>query len=294
MYTKTPCQPLSEKQFKSVIEDNYYAQKHFWFELDHAQAKGLMLLFKPASVPVSIKQAPFPSNKSIYCAPLCGAERKAKNSQENQDIVVAEGESKYSTERRNVNKFESLDWGDEDKLGSSSNTSSSVHDEETKEQVMEWGDYNDNIQGNHSMLNPQLKRENIKLLERHSTVKESEADMNDMKEVLHKLKELSVERTASSSSKDCRNDNFTPCISQDVHKEDTFISPEVENRTISELQENSKVVELLFFFFILMFNNCGLHPLLIVVSCFLLIYIFSEKLLFYIVGASHQSIDRKD
>ncbi|CAL9194057.1 uncharacterized protein LOC135586389 isoform X1 [Musa acuminata AAA Group] len=242
VYTKTPCQPLSEKQFKSVIEDNYYAQKHFWFELDHAQAKGLMLLFKPASVPVSIKQAPFPSNKSIYCAPLCGAERKATNSQENQDIVVAEGESKYSTERRNVNKFESLDGGDEDKLGSSSNTSSSVHDEETKEQVMEWGDYNDNIQGNHSMLNPQLNRQNIKLLERHSTVKESEADM---KEVLHKLKELSVERTASSSSKDCRNDNFTPCISQDVRKEDTFISPEAENRTISELQENSKLVQVI-------------------------------------------------
>ncbi|RWV98386.1 hypothetical protein BHE74_00017478, partial [Ensete ventricosum] len=239
VYMKTPCQPLSEKQFKSVIEDNYYVQKHFWFEVDHAQAKGLMVLFKPASVPVSIKQAPFP----IFCAPQCGAERKAINSLENQDIIVAERESKYSTEPSNMNKFESFNWGDEDKLGSSSNTSSSVHDEEIKEHVVEWGDCNDNIKGNHSMLNPQLNRENIKLLEQHPTVKESEADM---KQVLHKLKELSVERAASSSSKDCGNDDFTPCISQDVHKEDTFISPEVENRTISELQENSEVVELLF------------------------------------------------
>ncbi|KAM7264057.1 hypothetical protein ACFE04_001740 [Oxalis oulophora] len=40
------CQPLVEEEFRPVITDNYYALKHFMFELDHAQANKLMSLFE--------------------------------------------------------------------------------------------------------------------------------------------------------------------------------------------------------------------------------------------------------
>lgn len=41
------CKPLTEKEYKKVIEDNYYTPQHFWFELDHLQTRCLMALFKP-------------------------------------------------------------------------------------------------------------------------------------------------------------------------------------------------------------------------------------------------------
>ncbi|XP_021826525.1 influenza virus NS1A-binding protein homolog isoform X2 [Prunus avium] len=45
------CQPLLESQFKPIIVDNYYNQRHFWFELDHAQTSKLVSLL--ASVVVT-------------------------------------------------------------------------------------------------------------------------------------------------------------------------------------------------------------------------------------------------
>lgn len=49
--TQTECLPLAENQYKPLIIDNYYALRHFWFELDHAQVEKLLALF--ASSPVS-------------------------------------------------------------------------------------------------------------------------------------------------------------------------------------------------------------------------------------------------
>ncbi|KAF3333598.1 B2 protein [Carex littledalei] len=57
IFTKTPCLPLSEPQFKKVIGDNYFRSSHFWFELDRAQTKKLISLFTPAYsgyVPLSV------------------------------------------------------------------------------------------------------------------------------------------------------------------------------------------------------------------------------------------------
>ncbi|XAR65988.1 hypothetical protein NMG60_11012019 [Bertholletia excelsa] len=56
------CQPLLEDQFRPVIASNYYKKRHFWFELDRAQTKELISLFKPlptvASVPLSQNALP--------------------------------------------------------------------------------------------------------------------------------------------------------------------------------------------------------------------------------------------
>ncbi|KAF8663003.1 hypothetical protein HU200_055591 [Digitaria exilis] len=47
---KTQCHPVPESQFRSVISDNYHRPRHFYFELDHAQTRALISLFKPAPV----------------------------------------------------------------------------------------------------------------------------------------------------------------------------------------------------------------------------------------------------
>ncbi|KAL6627375.1 hypothetical protein ACP70R_031101 [Stipagrostis hirtigluma subsp. patula] len=49
--TRTRCLPVPESQFKIVISENYHKPRHFYFELDHAQTRALISLFKPAPVP---------------------------------------------------------------------------------------------------------------------------------------------------------------------------------------------------------------------------------------------------
>ncbi|KAJ4976807.1 hypothetical protein NE237_001913 [Protea cynaroides] len=43
------CQTLTENQFKPKILENYYTDKHFWFELDCAQTSELISLFEASS-----------------------------------------------------------------------------------------------------------------------------------------------------------------------------------------------------------------------------------------------------
>lgn len=67
---KRQCAPLDENQFGKVISDNYYTAHHFYFELDHAQARALISLFKPYSSITNqpIQKDPFPkppSRKSV-------------------------------------------------------------------------------------------------------------------------------------------------------------------------------------------------------------------------------------
>ena len=47
------CQPLLEEQFKPIIFRNYYEERLFWFELDHAQTSKLVSLFSSSLVPGS-------------------------------------------------------------------------------------------------------------------------------------------------------------------------------------------------------------------------------------------------
>ncbi|XP_062193560.1 uncharacterized protein LOC133896954 [Phragmites australis] len=72
--TKTQCLPVPESQFKSVISENYHKLRHFYFELDHAQTRALISLFKPApagDVPNKWSPSgsvPFPTTKA-YLVP---------------------------------------------------------------------------------------------------------------------------------------------------------------------------------------------------------------------------------
>ncbi|XP_069144938.1 uncharacterized protein [Solanum lycopersicum] len=61
------CQPLLENQFKPVIKDNYYGQKHFFFELDHVQAgKLISILSSSLSASSSIPSQNFAKQRSIF------------------------------------------------------------------------------------------------------------------------------------------------------------------------------------------------------------------------------------
>ncbi|TVU21684.1 hypothetical protein EJB05_31336 [Eragrostis curvula] len=48
--TRSHCLPVPESQFKNAISGNYHKFRHFYFELDHAQTRALISLFKPAPV----------------------------------------------------------------------------------------------------------------------------------------------------------------------------------------------------------------------------------------------------
>ncbi|CAI0424080.1 unnamed protein product [Linum tenue] len=56
---KQQCQPLLEGQFKPVIADNYYNDKHFYFELDHGQTQRLMALLSFSPLPSGASFLPY-------------------------------------------------------------------------------------------------------------------------------------------------------------------------------------------------------------------------------------------
>ncbi|XP_027767706.1 uncharacterized protein LOC107029308 isoform X2 [Solanum pennellii] len=61
------CQPLLENQFKPVIKDNYYGQKHFFFELDHVQAGKLISILSSSLIASSsIPSQNFAKQRSIF------------------------------------------------------------------------------------------------------------------------------------------------------------------------------------------------------------------------------------
>ncbi|KAL3617442.1 hypothetical protein CASFOL_037763 [Castilleja foliolosa] len=53
------CQPLSENQFKPIIADNYFEPKHFYFELDRAQASKLISMLSSAAAAPAVGPSMF-------------------------------------------------------------------------------------------------------------------------------------------------------------------------------------------------------------------------------------------
>ncbi|KAL6509359.1 hypothetical protein OROGR_022669 [Orobanche gracilis] len=58
MDSQTKCQPLSEDEYKPIIEKNYYSERLFWFELDKAQTHRLIQLFLSSPLPEKIPRPP--------------------------------------------------------------------------------------------------------------------------------------------------------------------------------------------------------------------------------------------
>ncbi|MCD9644360.1 hypothetical protein HAX54_032547 [Datura stramonium] len=81
------CQPLLENQFKPVIEDNYYSQNHFLFELDHVQAGKLISIFSSvAFAPSSSPSQNFAKQRSIFQGLPANDKREENGRFQSQDL----------------------------------------------------------------------------------------------------------------------------------------------------------------------------------------------------------------
>ncbi|XBJ15736.1 hypothetical protein VPH35_007548 [Triticum aestivum] len=176
--TRTRYQPLFEVQYKKVIQDNYYTHHYFYFELDHAQTRALIALFKSVG-PLNFKQVPAVSSKRSLAVPLPSTNRmssgipiqkKGTASLKDTNPSSVLSTSLPSTKRvapvtphqkkgransKDINPFSVLssssgivpdDWVDSDvDSGSVTGTSDSKTDGKTSgELVSDWEDLDDN------------------------------------------------------------------------------------------------------------------------------------------------------
>ncbi|KAL3837790.1 hypothetical protein ACJIZ3_022381 [Penstemon smallii] len=63
VHVRKQCRQLHEEEFKPIIADNYYEDKHFWFELDKKQTGRLTNLFLSSPLP---EKVPRPSNAASW------------------------------------------------------------------------------------------------------------------------------------------------------------------------------------------------------------------------------------
>ncbi|KQK07321.1 uncharacterized protein LOC100836442 [Brachypodium distachyon] len=143
--TRTRYLPLLEGQYKKVLQDNYYTSHYFFFELDHAQTRALIALFKSLGPP-NVKQVPAISSKRSLVVPLPSTKRVAS---------VIPKQKKGTSNSKDINPFSVLsissgivpdDLVDSDAdSGSISRTSDSNTDEKASgELVSDWEDLDDN------------------------------------------------------------------------------------------------------------------------------------------------------
>ncbi|XP_073114552.1 uncharacterized protein [Elaeis guineensis] len=214
IHVKMRYQPLTEDRFKKILVDNYYTNQHFWFELDHAQARALIALFKSSSYPISTKLTPSMSNKTRLLIPSPATTGNTSGNMERTYAKVCELKKDLESDvEMVVEKFASLGWDDEDlEPGSSSKTSSNAPDDmENKEPELfsvwdEWTEKNE--VANDSSASIYLDKENQMLQGQQSS---NEKLAPDMEMVLFKLKELSAERQhINSFANECNADRVIP------------------------------------------------------------------------------------
>ncbi|KAG0463664.1 hypothetical protein HPP92_019733 [Vanilla planifolia] len=190
------CRPLDEKEFKKVIEDNYYTARHFWFELDHAQARRLMSLFKPirpTHVPALIS-----NSQTNNFPPIAASKWKEK-----KDKKVAS--SVYE------NKFAVLDWdsGTTDCGGSSDTSCRAIEDIDNKEPLSDWAKL---AEGDLDGPDPGVCS-NFGV---HESLDRQPVEQEDYKIVLLKLKSF-WENSKLNSSSCCIGDANNLCTQEDRH-----------------------------------------------------------------------------
>lgn len=235
--TRTQCFPVPESHFKSVISDNYYKPRHFYFELDHAQTRALLSLFKPASVhDVPNKWDPF---SSLQCptakANLNPGSVKSVSGTKDLNMFGVSSESHCMA----PNKLVDPD-GDH---ASASRTSTSHLDEESSN----WDDLDDvvtkesvgHVNEDHQNINPPHE-------EQHETVA-----------VRQKLQELCVSRQLEAqSSKDTFDSASHKPMSQEAQFGVTLPidpsdstskgdSPIEDLKSLGQCQENAELLNII-------------------------------------------------
>ncbi|KAF6174107.1 hypothetical protein GIB67_020289 [Kingdonia uniflora] len=207
------CEPLAEKRYKKIIQDNYYEEPRFWFELDQSQTGRLINLFKSVSVTSSIArplcptiQAPLSSN-----ANACG-DKKLKLSAKKEDFRYANHFYKKPGLLQSSSKISETEFS----IGNHSFTKV-----EPLSGVISWDEDNYFL----------------------DTRKGSKEVKNEQERILLKLKQLNLERDLSKSClKDYTEDISVPCTTQvtvDYSWETKSFSKEVGQLDLET--DNSKV-----------------------------------------------------
>ncbi|XP_055806834.1 uncharacterized protein LOC129875548 [Solanum dulcamara] len=81
------CKPLVENLFKPIIQDNYYNEKHFMFELDHVHASNLISKLS-SCVLAPIRSIPEENDKPRYAAECSSSGASRKGNVEKSTIAV--------------------------------------------------------------------------------------------------------------------------------------------------------------------------------------------------------------
>ncbi|ONK61656.1 uncharacterized protein A4U43_C08F32220 [Asparagus officinalis] len=201
--TRVECQALVEKQFKKIIEKNYYNNSmHFWFELDHGQTRDLIALFEPSRPAASTTLRPLRESEIFPVLPATTNKKELPQllPATTWKDIVNQNHLKQSNNLRNDNKFASLlsNNGDSEQDSSVKASSlSSLEDMESKKSASDWEE-----QGEDSVL--AVSSSSSTLFERANHVSEkqqfTEASECEEKRVLHMLENLAAERAQSNST----------------------------------------------------------------------------------------------
>lgn len=134
--TKTQYPPLLESQFKTLLGDNYYNHHHFYFELDHAQTRALISLFKSLA-PANFNQVPAVSSKRNLAV---------SSSPTKMRLTAVPDPKKVTADSKETNPFSVLSdraspfiWADD--VDSASNTD----EKKSEELVSDCDDLDDNL-----------------------------------------------------------------------------------------------------------------------------------------------------
>ncbi|KXG21408.1 uncharacterized protein LOC8071219 isoform X1 [Sorghum bicolor] len=248
--TKTQYPPLLESQFKTLLGDNYYNHHHFYFELDHAQTRALISLFKSLAPANQVQAVSSKRNIAVSSPPT------------RMKLSAVPDPKKVTANSKDTNPFSVLsntaapfNWADD--VESASNTD----DKKSDDSVSDFDNLGDNLlqdqfsphsnpdevsqtssgktlgQGleltecNHPVVNPvngeRIITDGSMLLNSHNgavEVDEIEIEVQnnpgggvgiqpERQTVLEKLKELSsLRQQAAISSQDCTDSGSDQCV----------------------------------------------------------------------------------
>ena len=144
--TKIKYPPMLESRYKTVLSKNYYDRHLFYFELDHAQTKALISLFKSLA-PGNFNRVPAVSSKQSIVLSLPPSKRKTP---------AVPDPKKVKATTKDINPFSILsnasdgvpdNWADSDveNASVSENSRSDTDEKEFGEPVSDWEDLDDNV-----------------------------------------------------------------------------------------------------------------------------------------------------
>jgi hypothetical protein len=144
--TKIKYPPMLESRYKTVLSKNYYDRHLFYFELDHAQTKALISLFKSLP-PASFSRVPAVYSKQSNVMSVPQSKRK---------IPAVPHPKKVKAKSKNINPFSILsnasdgvldNWADSDAENAtvSESSHSDTDDMGSGEAVSDWEDLDDNV-----------------------------------------------------------------------------------------------------------------------------------------------------